>query len=102
VSAEPIEPTPPDSLTGDYEVIHLGGEAAAVVPLHDIRLFQALSRRATADMLDEAELEVAAQEYEEWKAAGRPGAKSHEEFVTQLFEEAQDERFMANLLGEAQ
>ena len=85
MSAEPVEHTSPHSLTDDYEVIHLGGETAAVVPMHEFRLLQALGRRATADMIEEAELEVAAQEYEDWKAAGRPGVKNHEEFMAELF-----------------
>jgi hypothetical protein len=34
---------------------------------------------------EEADLENVAQEYEDWKTAGRPGAKSHEEFMIELF-----------------
>jgi len=39
-----------------YEVIHLGGEAAAIVPLDEYRLLKALELRATAEALDEARL----------------------------------------------
>ena len=38
-----------------YEVIHLGGEAAAVVPLAELRRLRAVERHASPEVLEEAE-----------------------------------------------
>jgi hypothetical protein len=67
-----------------YEVIHLGGEAAAIVPLAELRRLIAVERRASAEMLDEAEMEAGLVAHREWVAAGRPGAVSHEEAMAEL------------------
>jgi hypothetical protein len=72
---------------GPYEVIHLGGEAAAIVPLADLRLLQAVRRHASADVLEQAEIESALDAHREWMAAGRPGAVSHEEAMAELLGE---------------
>jgi hypothetical protein len=69
---------------GRYEVIHLGGEAAAIVPLSDLRLLQAVRRRASAEVLEQAEVEAALAAHREWVTAGRPGAVSHEEAMAEL------------------
>ena len=68
---------PPDS--GAHDVIHLGGEAAVVVPLAEYRRLRALARLASPDDLDGAEAAAASEEYREWLAAGRPGAVSQEQ-----------------------
>jgi hypothetical protein len=44
---------PPDSDPGSYEVIHLGGEAAAIVPLSELRRLQAVQRHASAELLED-------------------------------------------------
>jgi len=67
-----------------YEVIHLGGEAAAIVPLTDLRRLRAVERRASAEILEEAEIEATIAAHGEWVAAGRPGAASHEEAMAEL------------------
>jgi hypothetical protein len=67
-----------------YEVIHLGGEAAAIVPLSELRRLQAVERRAPAALLEEAEIEATLAAHREWVAAGRPGAVSHDEAMTEL------------------
>ena len=67
-----------------YEVIHLGGEAAAIVPLSELRRLQAVERRAPAEVLEEAEIEATLAAHREWVAAGRPGAVSHEEAMAEL------------------
>jgi hypothetical protein len=67
-----------------YEVIHLGGEAAAIVPLTELRRLRAVERRAPAEVLEEAEIEATLAQYREWVAAGRPGAVSHEEAMAEL------------------
>ncbi len=67
-----------------YEVIHLGGETAAIVPLTELRRLQAVARRAPAELLEEAEIEATLAAHREWTAAGRPGAVSHEEAMAEL------------------
>jgi hypothetical protein len=82
VSADPTSPE--SSGTGPYEVIHLGGETAAIVPLAELRRLQALERHASPEMIEEAEMEAAFAEYRAWSAQGRPGAISHEEMTAEL------------------
>ena len=72
---------------GSYEVIHLGGEAAAMVPLGDLRHLQAVQRHASPELLEEAEVEATLAAHREWMAAGRPGAVSHEEAMAELLHE---------------
>jgi hypothetical protein len=67
-----------------YEVIHLGGEAAAIVPLADLRRMQAVTQRAPAELLEDAEIDATMAGYREWAAAGRPGAVSHAEAMAEL------------------
>jgi hypothetical protein len=73
----------PDSAE-PYEVIHLGGEAAAIVPLAELRRLRAVERHAPAEILEAAEVEATLTEHREWVAAGRPGAVSHEEAMAEL------------------
>ena len=77
----------PASDPGPYEVIHLGGEAAAIVPLGDLRRLQAVQCHASAELLEEAEVEATLAAHREWVAAGRPGAVSHEEAMAELLRE---------------
>ena len=72
---EPAEP---------YEVIHLGGEAAAIVPLAELRRLRAVERYASPEALEEAEIEAAIAAHDQWVAAGCPGARSHEEVMAEL------------------
>jgi hypothetical protein len=67
-----------------YEVIHLGGEVAAIVPMADLRRLWAVQRHAPAEALEDAEAEATVAEHREWVAAGRPGAVSHEEAMAEL------------------
>jgi hypothetical protein len=69
----------------DHDVIRLGGESAVVVPVHEYRTLKALRNRASAEQVEEAEIDAAIVEHEAWKAAGRPGLKSHEEFMAEVF-----------------
>jgi hypothetical protein len=64
--------------------IELGGEAAAIVPLAELRRLQAVTRRAPAELLEEAEIEATLAAHREWVAAGRPGAVSHDEAMAEL------------------
>ena len=77
MSAQPDREVP-------YEVIHLGGEAAAVVPLADLRRLQAVERHASPEALEEAEIEATLAAHDEWVAAGCPGALTHEEAAAEL------------------
>ena len=81
MSAQPTNAQDPHE---PYEVIHLGGEAAAIVPLSDLRRLRAVERRAPAEILEEAEIEATLAAHLEWVAAGRPGAVSHEEAMAEL------------------
>jgi hypothetical protein len=67
-----------------YEVIHLGGEAAAIVPLADLRRLRAVERHASAETLEEAEIEAVLAGHDEWVRAGRPGARSHDDVMAEL------------------
>jgi hypothetical protein len=71
-----------------YEVIHLGGQAAAIVPIHDLLRLQAVERLAPAEVVEEAEIETTLAAHREWVAAGRPGAVSHDEAMAELLGES--------------
>jgi hypothetical protein len=68
VTAQPIDPTGPD--TGSYEVIHLGGQAAVVVPVADFLRLRALERSASEEALHDAEDTAALQQWKTREAAG--------------------------------
>jgi hypothetical protein len=56
-----------------------------VVPLHEYRVLATLRERASAEEIEEAEIEAAIAEHEAWKAAGRPGGTiPHEAAVAEL------------------
>ncbi|MGH3171702.1 MAG: hypothetical protein ACRDN0_38305 [Trebonia sp.] len=77
MTVQPVDPEP-------YEVIHLGGEAAAIVPLADLRRLRAVERHASSRALEEAEIETALSEHDEWVVDGRPGARSHKDVMVEL------------------
>ncbi|MDQ2814434.1 MAG: hypothetical protein M3Z75_21870 [Actinomycetota bacterium] len=68
-----------------HDVIRLGGETAVVVPMHEYHTLTALRDRASAQQVEEAEIDAAISQHEAWKAAGRPGLKSHKEFMAEVF-----------------
>jgi len=69
MTAQPTGPAPgPD--TGSYEVIHLGGHAAVVVPLADFMRLRALERLASAQELEDT---AALQEWRAREAVGQTG-----------------------------
>jgi hypothetical protein len=78
MSAEPSE-------HDSHDVIRPGGETAVVVPPHEYQTLKALRDRASAVQVEEAEIDAAIAQHEAWKAAGRPGRKSHEEFMAEVF-----------------
>jgi hypothetical protein len=78
MSVQPADSTEP------YEVIHLGGEAAAIVPLVELRRLRAVERHAPAEVLEDAEIETTLAGHDEWVRSGRPGARSHEDVMAEL------------------
>jgi hypothetical protein len=67
MTAQPDTPGPD---TGSYEVIHLGGHAAVVVPVADFLRLRALERAASREELEDAEDTAAVLE---WKARDAVG-----------------------------
>ena len=49
-----------------------------------IENMSALRKRATPEEIEEAEGEALLAGYDEWVTRGRPGAKSHEEFMAEI------------------
>ena len=56
-----------------------------MVPVHEYYTLKALRNRASAEQVEEAEIDAAIAEHEAWKAAGRPSLKSHDEFMAEVF-----------------
>lgn len=74
----------PWALPSSAEVIHLGGDAADIVPLAELWRLRAVERRACPEVLEEAEIEATLAAHDEWVAAGCPGARSHEDVMAEL------------------
>src|ERR1700689_3978190 len=74
MTAQPSSPDP----GGAYQVIHLGGQDPAMVPLAELWRQQTVERLALAEVIETAEIETTLTEHREWVAAGRPGAMSHD------------------------
>lgn len=72
MSAEPIGPVQPaeQNVTDPYEVIHLGGQAAVIVPLAEFLRLRALESTASREALEDAEDAAAAQEWLAREARG--------------------------------
>jgi len=68
MTAQPDTPGPD---TGSYEVIHLGGQAAVVVPVTDFLRLRALQEAATPEDLEDAEDTAAVLEWKAQDAAGQ-------------------------------
>jgi hypothetical protein len=70
MTAQPVEPAEgPD--VGSYEMIHLGDQAAVVVPLADFLRLRVLEQRASAADLEDAEDAAALQEWLSRESAGQ-------------------------------
>jgi hypothetical protein len=83
MTAQPVDPVPgPD--TGSYEVIHLGGQAAVVVPVVDFLRWRALELRASAEELADAEDAAALADWTSRQAAGRTSYAPHGEVRDRL------------------
>jgi hypothetical protein len=83
MTAQPAGSAPgPD--TGSYEVIHLGGQAAVVVPFTDFLRLRALERRASAEALEDAEDDAALADWQARAAAGQTSYVPHDEVRRRL------------------
>ena len=65
------QPDTPGLDTGSYEVIHLGGQAAVVVPVADFLRLRALEQAATPEDIEDAEDTAAVLEWKARDAAGQ-------------------------------
>ena len=64
------QPTGPNPRTGAYDVIHLGGQSAVVVPMAEYLRLRALEDAASAETLEDAEDMAALQDWQSREAAG--------------------------------
>jgi hypothetical protein len=71
IGGRPLTIIHESSISGSYEVIHLGGQAAVVVPLADIMRLRAFERIASANELEEAEDAAALQDWKAREAVGQ-------------------------------
>jgi hypothetical protein len=74
MTAQPLDPqqTPsPGPGTDPFQVIHLGGQAAVIVPLTEFLRLRALERDASPEARQDAEDEAAAQDWLVREAAGQ-------------------------------
>jgi hypothetical protein len=74
----------PGELEREHDVIRVGASEAVVVPMGDYLRLRAIERRASADEIEQAEIEAAGQAHERWVAVGRPGARSHDDVMSEL------------------
>ena len=72
MSAEPVGPAPTTShpVTDPYEVIHLGGQAAVIVPLAEFLRLRALESTASRQALEDADDAAAAHDWLTREARG--------------------------------
>jgi hypothetical protein len=84
MTAQPSSPDPGEA----YQVIHLGGQEAAIVPLAELRRLQTVERLAPAEVIETAEIEITLAVHRDWVAAGRPGAMSHDMAMAELLSDS--------------
>ncbi|MGD0609105.1 MAG: hypothetical protein ABSA53_36690 [Streptosporangiaceae bacterium] len=85
MTAQPADRIPasgPD--TESYEVIHLGGKAAVVVPVPDFLRLQALEEAASPQELEDAEDRAALADWRAREAAGQTSYIPHDEALRRL------------------
>lgn len=80
MTAEPADRTPGLD-TGPYEVIHLGGQAAVVVPVADFLRLRALELQASDEELEDA---AALADWKAREAAGQTSYVPHDEVERRL------------------
>jgi hypothetical protein len=69
MTAQPVGPVDEPG-TEPYEVIHLGGQTAVIVPLAEFLRLRALERSASTQAMQDAEDAAAAQDWLAREAAG--------------------------------
>jgi hypothetical protein len=85
MTAQPADWIPASGLdTGSYEVIHLGGQAAVVVPVSDFLRLGALEQAASAQELEDAEDKAALADWRAREAAGQTSDVPHDEALRRL------------------
>jgi hypothetical protein len=67
-----------------YEVIHLGGQAAVVVPVSDFLRLRALEEAASPQELEDAEDKAALADWRAREAAGQTSYVPHDEALRRL------------------
>ena len=85
MTAQPADRIPasgPD--TGPYELIHLGGQAAVVVPVSDFLRLQALEQAASSQELEDADDKAALADWRAREAAGLTSYIPHDEVLRRL------------------
>jgi len=85
MTAKPADRIPasgPD--IGSYEVIHLGGQAAVVVPVSDFLRLRALEQAASPQELEDAEDKAALADWRAREAAGQTSYVPHDEALRRL------------------
>ena len=82
IPADEIPANGPD--TGPYEVIHLGGQAAVMVPVSDFLRLRALEQAASAQELEDAEDQAALADWRAREAAGQTSYVPHDEALRRL------------------
>ncbi len=85
MTAQPPDPIPASSPdTVPDEVIHLGGEAAVVVPVSDFMRLHALKLAASPQELEDAEDKAALADWRAREAAGQTSYVTHDEALRRL------------------
>ena len=80
--ADRIPVTGPD--TGPYQVIHLGGQVAVVVPVSDFLRLRALEQAASPQELEDAEDKAALADWRAREGAGQTSYVAHDEVLRRL------------------
>jgi hypothetical protein len=70
--------------TGPYEVIHLGGQAAVIVPVSDYLRLRALEQAASPQDLEDAEDKAALADWRARDTAGQTSYVPHDEVLRRL------------------
>lgn len=85
MTAQPADPIPASDLdTVPYEVIHLGGKAAVVVPVSDFLRLRALEQAASQQELEDAEDQAALADWRAREADGQTSYVTHGEVLRRL------------------
>ena len=85
MTAQPADRIPASGWdTGPYEVIHLGGQAAVVVPVSDFLRLRAPEEAASPQEQEDAEDKAALADWRAREAAGQTSYVPHDEVLRRL------------------